>query len=125
MKYHWRGALFIMAGIAANLSVFGAMFFTPEQTMKLFPFSRRRQAELGIRISQKDGRVEEVLKSAEEIKAEEAKVSISRDSSTLPLKYDSSRISSIDSSEDINENLPIKEYVYLWADRRFLLLAAR
>ena len=64
---------------------------------------------------------DEILKSTEEIKAEEAKESISRDSSTLPLKYESST----DSNEDINENLPLIEYVYLWTDRRFLLLAAR
>ena len=64
---------------------------------------------------------DEILKSTEEIKAEEAKESISRDSSTLPLKYESST----DSNEDINKNLPLIEYVYLWTDRRFLLLAAR
>ena len=35
VEYGWRGALFVMAGIVANLSVFGVLFFTPETVLSV------------------------------------------------------------------------------------------
>ena len=119
IEYGWRGALMVMAGIAANLSVFGMLFFTPDQVYKMFPIELSNfWAEKSEKSS--TSKEDEIMKFDSE-KCEDGK--FSRDSSTLPLKYDSSIESSYD---DMSEsNLPIEEYFYLWGDRRFLLLAAR
>ena len=119
IEYGWRGALMVMAGIAANLSVFGMLFFTPDQVYKMFPIELSNfWADKSEKSS--TSKEDEIMKFDSE-KCEDGK--FSRDSSTLPLKYDSSIESSYD---DMSEsNLPIEEYFYLWGDRRFLLLAAR
>lgn len=115
INYGWRGALMVMAGIAANLSVFGMLFFTPDQVYEMFPIEL---SNFWVEKSEKSSKEDEIMNFDSE-KSEDGK--FSRDSSTLPLKYDSSIESSYD---DMSENLPIEEYFYLWGDRRFLLLAA-
>ena len=120
IEYGWRGALMVMAGIAANLSVFGMLFFTPDQVYKMFPIELSNFWAEKSEKSSSTSKEDEIMKFDSE-KCEDGK--FSRDSSTLPLKYDSSIESSYD---DMSEsNLPIEEYFYLWGDRRFLLLAAR
>jgi len=117
VEYGWRGALLFMAGIVANLSVFGVMFFTPETVMHLYPIEPDLRHVKTLDIVKDSKRGSTVKSSVDEFP-------ISRDSSTLPLKYDSSLDSSLDESENGEGSLPLREYIYLWGDRRFLLLAA-
>ena len=118
VEFGWRGALFVMAGIVANLSVFGVLFFTPETVMHLYPIEPDLRHVKSLDIVKGPKRGSTTKSSVDDFP-------ISRDSSTLPLKYDSSLDSSLDESENGEGSLPLREYIYLWGDRRFLLLAAR
>ena len=100
-----------MAGIAANLSVFGILFFTPEKISRLFPIGTESS-----KTPEPDSKT--TFLPIDEDKMDDGDY-FSRNSSSAPLKSASS------SNCSSTEYLAISEYVYLWLDKRFLLLAAR
>ena len=114
-----RGALIVMAGIAANLSVFGILFFTPEKIVKVFPLKSSTKDKKNSNNSRKIEQTQFLPIEEEKIRSDEESEYFSRNSSSAPLKsLDSSNCSS-------TEYLALSEYAYLWLDKKFLLLAAR
>jgi hypothetical protein len=99
-----------MAGMAANLCIFGALFISPEKVTKIFPMK-------DIKLSTENKVV--FMPIDEEKSKDDDEDFFSRTSSSAPLKSDDS------SSTSSSELLPLSEYIYLWADKRFLILAAR
>jgi len=113
-----------MAGIAANLSVFGMLFFKPEKIIKIFPLSTEDTENAKIRHIASDTTflpIDEEKLDCDDSSQLDDKEYFSRNSSSAPLKSLSSDSSNCSSTEQ----LELSEYVYLWADKRFLLLAAR
>jgi len=117
-KFGWRGALIVMAGIAANLSVFGILFFTPEKIVKVFPLKNSKKDDKNSNDTRKIEQTQFLPIEEEKIRSDEESEYFSRNSSSAPLKsLDSSNCSS-------TEYLALSEYAYLWLDKKFLLLAA-
>ena len=110
-----------MAGIAANLCVFGILFSTPEKLVKVFPLDKDEKSKDLVDQKRSD-RVEQTQFlpiEEEKMKSDEESEYFSRNSSRAPLKsLNSSNCSS-------TEYLALSEYAYLWIDKKFLLLAAR
>lgn len=109
----------MMAGIAANLTIFGMLFFKPERIIKMFPLPESSNKSKLDDVTSDTTFLPIDEEKLDEEKLNEEKEYFSRNSSSAPLK-------SIDSSNcSSTEQLELSEYVYLWKDKRFLLLAAR